>query len=237
MSCAWRRVLRSMISTARAAASLLKLPAGEQLRPAEDGVERRAQLVRERGEEFILGAVRGLCLEPRLLLAFEQQPSFLLGAVHGQRVAKASLEPLGASACSCSDSRRPRPSSVRPRLPRRLGRSARRPGCTRRCLAARAATRRRRCRGGDSRAARSRSARARRRRERRGDPRARRPPRRCRRPAAAASPPDDRRRRRRPGGWRSGLAHRTQGSSTSAQYLFSAAMTSTKLTKVTGLRR
>ena len=46
--------LRSMVSTARAAVSALDAAACEQLRPAEDRVERRAQLVRERGRNSSL---------------------------------------------------------------------------------------------------------------------------------------------------------------------------------------
>ena len=82
MSCACSRVLRSMISIARRAVVGIELAAGEQLRPAEDRVERRPQLVRERREELVLRAVRRLRLEPGLLLALEQlraAPS--LGAV------------------------------------------------------------------------------------------------------------------------------------------------------------
>ena len=47
-------------------------------RPAEDGVERRAQLVRDGGEELVLGAVGDLRLLARFLLAAQQQPVRLL---------------------------------------------------------------------------------------------------------------------------------------------------------------
>jgi hypothetical protein len=55
---------------------LAQLPAFEHGRPSIDGIERRPQLVRERGEELILGAVGGLrglpcrlgrAIEPRIV--------------------------------------------------------------------------------------------------------------------------------------------------------------------------
>ena len=60
MSWACARALRSMIASARASARRLRPAGAEDAGPAEDGRERRAQLVAERGEELVLGAVRGL---------------------------------------------------------------------------------------------------------------------------------------------------------------------------------
>ena len=46
----------------------------EHRHPAEDGVERRAQLVRDRRDELVLGAAQGLGRAPRRLLALEARP-------------------------------------------------------------------------------------------------------------------------------------------------------------------
>ena len=65
MSCACARGVALDDSRARAAPSLAsscRVP--QHARPAEDGVERRAQLVRQGGEELVLGAV-GVCSLPR----------------------------------------------------------------------------------------------------------------------------------------------------------------------------
>ena len=94
MSWACSRVLRSMISIARRAGRLVQVTARQQARPAEDRVERRAQLVRQRGQELVLRAVGGLGLQPRLLLALEELTTFFLGAVQRQRVAQAPFEPF-----------------------------------------------------------------------------------------------------------------------------------------------
>ena len=51
----------------------------EDVGPAEDGVERRAQLVRQRREELVLGPVGGLGLGARGLLAGQEQEARLLG--------------------------------------------------------------------------------------------------------------------------------------------------------------
>ena len=79
MSCACARALRSMVSRARAAAAGVELARAQQLRPAEDGVERRAQLVREGGQELVLDAVGLLGLPARRLLEDEQAGPLLLG--------------------------------------------------------------------------------------------------------------------------------------------------------------
>ena len=56
--------------------------------PAEDGVERRAQLVRDRGHEFVLGAAQRLGRAPGRLLAFERGDALTLRVALGRRVAK-----------------------------------------------------------------------------------------------------------------------------------------------------
>ena len=65
-----------------------ELSVAEQLGPPEDGVERRAQLVRHRRQELVFQAVGGLSMEsrhlgfpPRLLLAGEDLLAFPLGLV------------------------------------------------------------------------------------------------------------------------------------------------------------
>src|SRR5438067_753978 len=79
-------------------------PAGAQeARPDEDGAERRPQLVRERGEELVLRAVRELRLGTRRLLAGEQLcplphhppplPDVARDALHAHRLAVAQHEP------------------------------------------------------------------------------------------------------------------------------------------------
>ena len=73
ISCACARALRSMASSPLArSSSAWRRAAQQDLRPAEDGVERRAQLVRERGEELVLHPVDPLRLGARHALALEQ---------------------------------------------------------------------------------------------------------------------------------------------------------------------
>ena len=67
MSCTCIRVARSIASPARRASRRPRLAATEQLRLQQHGRERRAQLVRQRGQELVLGAVRALGLGSRLL--------------------------------------------------------------------------------------------------------------------------------------------------------------------------
>src|SRR5205823_4176836 len=50
----------------------------EDARPAQDGIQRRAQLVGDGGEELVLGAVGNLGLCPGLLLADEERAMRLL---------------------------------------------------------------------------------------------------------------------------------------------------------------
>ena len=59
VSCACRRTFRSIDSKPRALRRRVQLPRPDQVQPAEHGVERRAQLVRDRPEEFVLHPARG----------------------------------------------------------------------------------------------------------------------------------------------------------------------------------
>ena len=52
----------------------------QQVGPAENGVERRAQLVRQRGEEFVLQPIRLLGLRPQVALDDQQLLTLLFGA-------------------------------------------------------------------------------------------------------------------------------------------------------------
>ena len=63
------RVLLSIISMAACDVALLDAVDLEHLHPAEDAGHRRAQLVSERGQEVVLGAigVLRLAIEPRVL--------------------------------------------------------------------------------------------------------------------------------------------------------------------------
>ena len=56
MSWFWTLALRSMVSMARARVALVELAGAQHVRPADDGGERRAQLVGEEGQELVLGA-------------------------------------------------------------------------------------------------------------------------------------------------------------------------------------
>ena len=69
MSSACCRALRSMISSASDRRSSRTEPRPQHADPAEHDVQRSAELVRQRGEEFVLGPVGGL----RLGLAFAQR--------------------------------------------------------------------------------------------------------------------------------------------------------------------
>ena len=93
MSCACTRALRSIASTpAPASGSLLSMRRLSELRPPDDRVERRPQLVRQRGQEFVLQAVGALGLGARGPLAAEQPLALgldrrALGDVGAQRQA------------------------------------------------------------------------------------------------------------------------------------------------------
>ena len=60
MSCSCMRALRSIVSRARVRVGSSRRPRAKQARPPEHRVQRRAQFVRERREEVLLRAVRGL---------------------------------------------------------------------------------------------------------------------------------------------------------------------------------
>ena len=74
MSFAWMRELRMMMSSPSTKSSSLRLARLENLRPAEDGVERRADFVREVGEELVLDPAQPLRLRPPPLGRLERQP-------------------------------------------------------------------------------------------------------------------------------------------------------------------
>ena len=96
-SCAWSCALRSMTSRARRELAASILPS-EQPRPAQDRVERRAQLVREHGEKLVLRAIGRLCLAAGLRLAAEQVFAFTLRFTHGRLLPHSAheLADLGA---------------------------------------------------------------------------------------------------------------------------------------------
>ena len=76
MSCAWAWALRSMTSSARGPPSARPAcPARRMLRPAQDRVQRRAELVGERGEELVLHPVGGLGLRAGRVLADQRPPA------------------------------------------------------------------------------------------------------------------------------------------------------------------
>ena len=94
--------------------------------------------MRQRREEFVLGAVRRLRLEPGLLLALEQLPSLFVRRGDMRARSAGCVRGVPRSACSCSDSRTRPPSSARRRPPRRPVRSTPRPVWRRRARAGRA---------------------------------------------------------------------------------------------------
>ena len=86
--------LRSMVSRRAVETSPSSRPVLSMPGPAEDGVERRAQLVREQAEELVLRAAGDLGLLARGLLALEESLALLdralsvliePGVVHGDR--------------------------------------------------------------------------------------------------------------------------------------------------------
>ncbi len=81
ISCAWTRALRSMTAAARSTVAGSGREVPSTCGPAEDGVERRAQLVREGGEELVLEPVGGFGLLARLALAQQQLGLRVLGAL------------------------------------------------------------------------------------------------------------------------------------------------------------
>ena len=91
MSWFWTCAFRSIVSTARRVVSASSLPDAQHVRPAHDRVERRAELVRERGEELVLEPVRLLRLEvePRVLDGDARPVRDLLGERDLRRVPRA----------------------------------------------------------------------------------------------------------------------------------------------------
>ena len=79
MSCACERALRSMVSRPREIASGVASVGPQDGAPAENGVERCAKLVRDRGEKVILQTVGFLGTTTRLELAIERRDAFALG--------------------------------------------------------------------------------------------------------------------------------------------------------------
>jgi hypothetical protein len=92
------------------------LASAEQPRPAEDGLEGRSELVRDRGQELVFQAVQPLGVAARLLLPREQHGALLLGLLplFGE-----GLGPLPRAGRAPPDSGRSRP------RPRPSGRAAR----------------------------------------------------------------------------------------------------------------
>ena len=88
-------------------------PVCEDVRPADDGVERRAQLVRHRGEELVLHPVGVLCIAPRAISAWRRRRSRESSSVSEARVEQRVLDLVGGrvkgtrsmSCCSRSDAR------------------------------------------------------------------------------------------------------------------------------------
>ena len=139
----WTCALRSTFSSARSLPDGGTAFAAQQLRPAEDRVERRAQLVRQRREELVLQPVR-------FALAHEQLGALLLGApalgdfvaqllVGGRQLLLPQLDPLEHAVEGVDQhaefvvGRRARrgASNRRARTPRRPCRASARPAPTR----------------------------------------------------------------------------------------------------------
>ena len=72
MSWVWARALRSMVSSPCAGPRASSSAVPQDLRPAEDRVQRRAQLVRQRGQELVFQRLRPLRRAPRRALALEE---------------------------------------------------------------------------------------------------------------------------------------------------------------------
>ena len=85
ISCVWTRALRSMVSSPLADLLGIGRARAENLRPAEDGVERRAQLVRQGRQEVVLHVAHPLGGVAGRALAFEQRLA-LVGGLAGRLV-------------------------------------------------------------------------------------------------------------------------------------------------------
>ena len=81
MICDCAIALFLMTVTARAAISAIAGREPEQVRPAENGVERRAQLVGQRGEKLVLEPIGLLGLRAQVALDDEQLLALLFGAL------------------------------------------------------------------------------------------------------------------------------------------------------------
>ena len=88
MSCACARVLRSTTSSACARLRFVETAAAQEPHPAEDRVQRRAQLVRNGGDELVLAAAQRFGFAARILLALEQRLTPALGLAPIRRVAE-----------------------------------------------------------------------------------------------------------------------------------------------------
>ena len=93
ISCTCARALRSITSMARAATSARfgSPPLQQHLRPAQDGAQRRAQLVRQRRQELVLdprGALRG---HARAALGLQHLLALLTGELDAPRPACVSV--------------------------------------------------------------------------------------------------------------------------------------------------
>ena len=86
------RALRSIVAAALATSTAPALRPAEQVGPAEDGVERRAQLVRQRGQELVLHAARPLGLDARLALGREQRLALVLELLLAADVERDAVE-------------------------------------------------------------------------------------------------------------------------------------------------
>ena len=67
MTWAWAPALRSMASSARAGGGLVEPAPAQQVGPAHDGGQGRAQLVGQRGQELVLDPAGRLRLLPGVL--------------------------------------------------------------------------------------------------------------------------------------------------------------------------
>ena len=94
MSCAWARVLRSTTSSACARLRLVEAAAAKQPHPAENRVQRRAQLVGNRGDELVLAAAERFGFTARCLLLLEQRRAAPLGLARSDASRNTSTMPM-----------------------------------------------------------------------------------------------------------------------------------------------
>ena len=79
-----------MTSRARARFSMGNVSLRKQVEPAEDGRQRRAQLVAHRGQELVLEAVGVLRLGARGLLVLQQLGALLFGSLLRAKITRDS---------------------------------------------------------------------------------------------------------------------------------------------------